>query len=405
MSKKTIVTVSIVLVIILLGLVGYYFIAQNGDNSSGGIVNGFKNFLPFGGNNSSQNNSSTTGNETGNEQTPVSTTEFTQKLRKITSEQVAGAGTLDVKAGTILRYIEKATGHIFEVELFSPNKNRISNTTIPVVYDAVWGNKNNSLIARYLKNDDQTIDTYSLTVKNVSTTTENTISGTLFGSYISDVSVFGNSVFYVMQNSNSSSGIVQNFDGSGKKQIWNSPIKELASQFINSKTVSLTTKPSQNINGYMYFIDTGTGATKQILSNISGLTTLTNPSANVVLYTELTANASMYSYDVSTEAKTSISPSTFPEKCVWSAKDKYTVFCAVPRQSISGDSLEKWYKGTESFTDDIWKFDTKNNTSTMLSGLENESIDVIKPILSENEQYFVFMNKTDNSLWSLDLTK
>lgn len=64
--------------------------------------------------------------------------------------------------------------------------------------------------------------------------------------------------------------------------------------------------------------------------------------------------------------------------------------------------------GTMQFTDDIWKYDTKANKSIIVDNLyedSGENIDVIKPILSENEQYLVFINKRDGNLWSLDLSK
>jgi hypothetical protein len=38
-----------------------------------------------------------------------------------------------------------------------------------------------------------------------------------------------------------------------------------------------------------------------------------------------------------------------------------------------------------------------------LSQESGMAIDVIKPILSDNEQYLIFINKIDNTLWSLDL--
>jgi hypothetical protein len=131
-----------------------------------------------------------------------------------------------------------------------------------------------SLVAQYLKEDDTTVDTYSITLKNISTTTENTISGTAMPLNISSVSTFGTSMFYLEQVSNASYGYVSNFDGKNKKQIWNSPIKELLSQYVNTKTVALTTKPEQSIPGFMYFIDTNTGATRKVLGNINGLSTL-----------------------------------------------------------------------------------------------------------------------------------
>ena len=399
-KKRIIILISVVLGLFLIALIGYFFIIQGGPNAPGGIASKFKGFFPFGG-----------------EETPAPTpepepttpqpkpTNYTQKLRKLSTAPVSGAGTLDVKAGTLVRYIEKATGHIYETELFSPNSNRISNTTIPVVYDAVWGNKNNSLVARYLRADNQSVDTYSLTVKEVATSSENTISGIAFPSNIGDVSVFETNVFYLKRNLDSSTGFVSSFDGKKIKEIWNSPIRELLSQFVNVKTVALTTKPAQGMGGFLYFVDTSSGQIKKILANIPGLSTLVSPDGTQVLY--LSGNQ-IYIHDLKSGLSQKTTPVTFPEKCAWSKKDKNIIYCAVPKENIGGASLLSWYQGFISLTDDIWKYDIKNNTSSLIENLSNdsgESIDVIKPLLSENEQYLVFMNKRDNFLWSLDLMK
>ena len=409
MSKKIIIIIPIILGVLLLGLVGYYFLVQN-NQSSPGTTSGFKGFFPFGGNSGTgetpTNVSSTTTSTPA--LAPSGQVNFNVKLRELSVEPVSGAGIVDIKAGSIVRYIEKATGHIFEVELFSPNKNRISNTTIPLVYDAIWGNKNASLVTRYLRDDNQTVDTYSLIIKDVSTTTEHSVSGIIFPNNISDVSVSNSSLFYLQQSSISSAGFVSNFSGNSKKQIWNSPIKELLSQFVNDKTVALTTKPAQNIPGFLYFVDTGSGQVKKILGDTLGLSTLTSPDANQVLYIEQGNGVVMFILDVKSKISKNITPATFPEKCVWSKKDKNVVYCAVPREYLDGGSLISWYKGLIWFSDDIWKYDIKNNTSNIVENLSDGSgmtTDVIKPILSESEQYIIFMNKIDNTLWSLDLTK
>ena len=80
----------------------------------------------------------------------------------------------------------------------------------------------------------------------------------------------------------------------------------------------------------------------------------------------------------------------------------------MPKQFLEGNSLALWYKGLSFWSDDIWKYDTKSNTSSLIENLgsdSGQSIDVIKPILSDSERYLIFINKTDNTLWSLDLTK
>ncbi len=128
MSKKfIIILISSVLGLLLVSLMGYYFIIQDGNaNGTGGGIN-FRSFLPFGG---EQEIPEDTGTGSENEEentTPTpeeNSTDFTQKLRKLSVEPVAGAGVLDITAGTLVRYIERATGHIYEVELYSPKKER-----------------------------------------------------------------------------------------------------------------------------------------------------------------------------------------------------------------------------------------------------------------------------------------
>lgn len=410
MSKKTFIVILIIFSLIFIILLGYYFLALNEGAPSGPVGRVFKSFFPFG----NVGTEITPIENLPTEQLPAEQNNPAKKLRKLWSEPVAGAGVADFKAGTIVRYIEKATGHIFEAELFSANKNRISNTTIPLVYNAIWGNKNNSLIARYLKEDNQTVDTFSLTLKSTSGTVsdspqgENTIAGVAFPRNISDISVFGSSIFYLVQDEDSSTGVISNFDGGNKKQIWNSPIKDVLSQFVNSRTVALTTKLSQNLPGFLYFVDTSSGQVRKILGDVLGLSTLTSPDANKVLFLENESGAEMSIFDQNAKSTVKITPTTFPEKCLWSRKDKSALYCAVPRESLDGRSLISWWQGFISFTDDIWKYDLKNNTSSLMENLSNdtsEQIDVIKPVLSDNEQSLIFINKRDNALWSLDLTK
>jgi hypothetical protein len=112
-------------------------------------------------------------------------------------------------------------------------------------------------------------------------------------------------------------------------------------------------------------------------------------------------------YNVKTGGATAITPATFPEKCVWSKKDATIVYCAVPENSLDGTSLTAWYMGQISWSDDIWKYDLKQNTAGIVEHLADdagEQIDVIKPILSTSEQYLIFTNKIDGTLWSLDLS-
>lgn len=396
-----------------MSLVVYYFLTKDVALDPDGTRSGF-NFFPFGNSGGSGENENG-GNQNGEEGNgenivvpPPQALNFTQRLRKISVEPVSGAGVFDGRVGTTIRFIEKATGHIYEVDTFSPKVARISNTTIPLSYDALWGSKSDWFMARYLEEDNQTINTYSLNIRSTSTSTVNTTTGKIFPEDISDISVVDDSVFYLVQDLNSSSGVVSNFDGTGRKQIWSSEIKELNSQFVNPRTVALTTKPHHKIPGYMYLIDTQNGSIKKVLGNIEGLSGLVNSDATRVAYIEQGIDFAMKIYSIPNNTSSFISPITIPEKCVWSKKNRVRMYCATPKGFINPDSQISWYKGLVSFNDEIWEYDTATNVSNLIQDLSTESgekIDVIKPILSENEQYLVFINKIDNSLWSLDLTK
>lgn len=407
MSKKILITITVILSLLFLSILAYYFlISGNTAPSQNGGNRIFRNFFSF---NNSPNNNGETATTTQTDNTPGVTTPdtvFGQRLRKITSEQVSGVGSLDLKAGTVLRYIEKATGHIYEVELFSPRHSRISNTTIPVVYDAIWNKKATGLIASYLKDDNRTVDTYSLILKGTSSTTVDTVSGTIFPENTFGVSVFGDSMFYLVKADSGTTGYVSDINGDKSKIVWKSSLKEITPQFVNSKTIAINTNPYPNINGYLYLVDTTNGKVTRALGDILGLSTNVNQDASRILYINQATGISTNVFDSKTREISQIYPATFPEKCVWSKKDLSVVYCAAPEQTLSGNSLINWYLGAETYKDSIWRFETKTGAAMMISDLTAESmvdIDLIKPILSENEQYLVFINKKDNSLWSLDM--
>ncbi len=407
MSKKIIILVTIILGLILLLLIGYYFISPVTTDPSGKPT-GFRSFFPFGGSGGEVDTTTPTNTDGEPISTSTQPTNFLKKLRKLSAVPVAGAGITDVKAGSVVRHIETATGHIYETELFSPNQNRISNTTIPMAYTAVWANSNKSLIAQYLEDDNQTVDTYSLTLKSVSTSTTDTISGILFPRGIVAVDTFKDSVFYLKQSSIGTTGYISDISNTKIRQIWDSPLRELLAQYVNTGTVALTSKPEESLSGYVYFVNTTTGQVKKVLGDVPGLSTLVNPDATQILALSLSGRAQLFVYTLAGDSRTTITPTTFPEKCVWSKKNKTILYCAVPTETISGGSLISWYKGLATFSDQIWKYDLKNNISSLVENFSvdtSESIDVIKPMISDSDQYLVFINKKDGSLWSVDLSK
>ena len=73
----------------------------------------------------------------------------------------------------------------------------------------------------------------------------------------------------------------------------------------------------------------------------------------------------------------------------------------MPDNFPQGDYPDDWYQGLISFKDSIWQ---KNFSTGETNILINETnADVINPFLTKDENYLIFTNKTDNTLWSLKL--
>jgi len=381
------------------GIFGGFFSGSGGDSgSSGGIGgSGSGGSSGSGGGNGSLFED---GRDGGEKKLPV--------LRKITDGPVSGAVIFDRDKNTLVRYMEKATGHIYEVNIKETNPVRISNTTVPRVYETLWSTDGKLFVARYLDDETEVIKSFGGSV--------NTETNELDGAFLVDginqmaISQESNRVFYLSDSGDGGvNGIASGFRGEDKSQIFSSEFSEWLFTWPRVRNVALTTKPSSGVPGSMYFLNTQNGAFDKILGDINGLTTATSPNTSRVLYSESlrTKTIKLRLYDVPTDKAKDIDVVTLPEKCVWTS-DSDIIYCGVPTIISRADYPDEWYQGLVSFADDVWKIDIKNGFVDLLAipvELVGEEVDLINPILSPNEDYVIFTNKKDSSLWSLSLTE
>lgn len=413
MPRKTFTI--IVLVFLLLGavLVGgylYFFTGTFGDNTdsegSGG-TNLIGNFLPFG--------KQPTGNTSEN-------TEFNQisnnsqeapKLLKLVQNPVAGFIPTTLGSTTIVRYVEKETGHILDIDMSIPAaRTRITNTTIPRVYQAIFGPSGQSVILRYLNNDNS-IQTYSAVIPRATSTDSFRngvdIKGVFLTENIVDLSASpaGTKIFTLVNFGRSSVGTVSDINGGKKSQIFDSPFTEWLSSWTNEKTILLATKPSSAALGYLYLLDSVSGNFQKVYGGTAGLTALLSPDGKSILISESNeGQPSLKIYTASTRRIDNLGLKTIADKCVWAANTR--IYCAVPDSipRADGGYPDSWYQGAAFFSDSIWEIDTEIlSTDKILdiSQTSREDIDAINLSQDKNGGYLFFINKKDNSLWSLKL--
>ncbi len=394
-----------------------------GVGTTGGNT-GYGQFNPFGtgGTNTNNQNTETPADTQGGEVTATggeSTggTLINSKFTKLTDFPIAGStffydtrtipqveGTkVDPKAPKTelvpsLRYVERITGHIDERYLDTGIVGKISNSTIPNIYESFFDSKAQTIIYRYLSSD-ASIASFVATL------------GGTQGSFLApdaiDLSISPDKTkyFYLARTPSGVTGTIANFADGKKNQFFSSSFDEWLSQWATSGSIFLTTKASGQENGYVYSVNTTNGTMKKIFGGVMGLTTLVNPTGTHVLYsTSVGGRPTLGIFDIARNKTVDLGLSGLPEKCVWF--DASTVYCAIPDDIQTAQYPDSWYQGLTSFEDHFVKIiiDASGVAVTRtIDGSSGTGVDATHLFLDDKQATLFFTNKKDSALWGLNL--
>ncbi len=308
-----------------------------------------------------------------------------------------------------VRYVEKSTGNIYQTFTDKIEERRFSETIIPKIYDAYFGNNGQSVVMRHLKSDEATIETFSGTMpkeKVGEDLTDPNVKGYFLVDNIKDISVSpdNSKIFYLSNFGESTIGTIMGLNDGKKVQVFDSAFTEWNSFWPNNNIITLTTKPSGEVAGQMYMLDVVKKTFSRILGNINGLTTLMSPNGKLVLVGN--KDLSLYLYNTDTKVYVTLGVKTLPEKCTWNKNSEF-IYCAVPAYIDDYLYPDDWYRGEVSFSDQIWKINIVDGSTNILTDPllipGGEDIDGTKLALDANEDYLFFINKKDSFLWELGL--
>lgn len=455
MSKRNFILLIIVLALGVLVFFGFLYFKNGGTDGSGSNIPGL-NFLaqfnPFKSSPPGEGGSTPGDGSTPEDEIPADGELSIEKLKKVSSfpisgftlfnkerlkeipippplplpEQTEGDTVAHVtpkkinpnpvspptESALALRYVERSSGNIYQTFADKIQERRFSETVIPKIYDAYFGNQGQSVVMRYLNTDNRTIETFagSLPKEKLGEDIEsNEIKGAFLPNGIKDISLSPDAtkIFYLTNISESIIGTILNLSDNKKIQVFNSAFTEWNSFWPSNKIITLTTKPSGQVPGHMYVIDVQKPSEKnftKVLGDINGLTTLMSPNGKLVLVGN--SALSLFVYRMDTKTYEQLGVNTLPEKCVWnSASD--TVYCAVPTFIDAALYPDDWYRGEISFSDQIWKINVQTGVASMLIDpiliQDGEDIDGIKLAIDKTENYLFFVNKKDSFLWELEL--
>ncbi|GMU74077.1 MAG: hypothetical protein AMXMBFR44_2760 [Candidatus Campbellbacteria bacterium] len=332
-----------------------------------------------------------------------------QALVRITDGPVAGVTTLSVTTGTstkhFVRYVERETGHIYDVSLETLHETRVSNTTIPRVREALFGNNGTSVALKRIQDDGETVETYFGSIADAEgTVSESRLSGMFLPHNILSIALHPTEhrAFYILKTENGGTGYV--VSRTGTQNVFSHPFYQWRPSW-NGNSVLLTTAPSRSVGGIMFSLNTSSGLLQRLSDEtMPALTALPGPDT-VLLGSVSQQGLGIFTYDTGTAKLTALSVGTLPEKCVWG--DATTLYCALP-SNASQNLPDAWYQGSVSFADTFWKTDTETTVTTYLldpSTVVESGVDAINLSFSQDGEHLTFINKKDGSLWLADLSQ
>lgn len=311
----------------------------------------------------------------------------------------------------VMRFIERSTGHLYETTGETNIVTRITNTTIPRVINAEFISGDQVLL-QYIDPTSNAFKTFSAEVVEPSNTLvlENeTRLSRLSGVFLQDnvrtldINVSGE-VLYGINEGNEFSLRMTDRNGNEVREIFNSQLTNWHPTLYGESSVVLTHAPSYSSFGKSFLLNTDTAVLSNLYSGKLALQTLPSPDGTKILMSFRDGREmSLYIFKEGELVDTGIN--TYAEKCVWSSDNTFA-YCAEPLNDISSQAPDNWYKGIESYSDDVYQINTTNNFVDLLFSPFEEgsySIDITKPELSLNERYMYFMDKETETFWTYQL--
>ena len=317
-------------------------------------------------------------------------------LRQIASAPTSGGIVFNTEENTIIRYIERSTGHIFETTSSSLEQERISNTTIPRIQKSTWSPSGDMVILQYLDENEILKSFYGKVSSDVGT-----LEGWFLSNNITDIDVHEDGdIFYVQKIGNGVKGFVSNFDGTESKTVLSSTISDWSPEWMGD-SVSITTRPSRDVEGIIYLLRSS--GYEKILSTEGLITRVSPDGSKILLSISNSTETNLFVYERDTEEAAEVPFRTLAEKCMWGSDT--TLFCASPYNEVRGVVPDDWYKGTLSFSDDIWSYDTETEIARLVYDAEADGkvFDAMNLTIDSEQTLLMFTDKNNLTLWALSL--
>lgn len=326
------------------------------------------------------------------EDDPTLMLDMSKPLNQLTLRPVAGFGYVGTSSSH-LRYIERGTGHMFEIDIDTGNERRISGTTVPRVVEGFFSPSGNSVAVVVETEDSQSVYVGRINAEAESVDLLSLPNGASQPTLLQD-----NAARYIRSTSVGTEGYEIDIDTGESVRLFSVPLKEITMIWNDDRTY-LYNKPTRYATGALYQVEGGlTPVLPAEFGFVGGV-------ADQYYLSSYNENGYMTSYARRKDSKTPtrLTSSYVPEKCT-TANDT-RMWCASPYNYQSSSFLEEWYRGETQPTDILWVVDMEYGNAQSVTNFLAESgraVDIDRIIIDKNKQILAFRNKIDNTLWMYD---
>lgn len=420
MSRRFVTIIIIILVALIIGLFVTAFLISRGPSSQAPTDDIIRGGSPFGEGafpDTSQQPTTPRDDEDPFAETPSDRDEglvdATRRLRQLsTLPSVGGVIATSTNEIPVIRYVDRASGNVFEVNADGENKKRVTNTTLLGIHEALWEEGGERVIMRYL-DDDLVIKTFSgvITPAQEGEGVFSSLEGVFLPDGITQIvsAPDEDRIFYLTEFGGKAIGTTADFDGSSRRQVFEHDLSEWILEWPQEDQFGITTAASAMANGYTFLLNDGSSRLSSILRGLRGLATHYSPTTEFVLFSSTAQNdIETRIFSVENEEVRPFALTTLPEKCLWSEQQTTVIYCAAPERLPFGTYPDDWYKGLIDLQDNLWRIDVETGAVSLLISPHESidaSLDIVDLFLSNDEEYLFFTNKIDGTLWSLKTSR
>ena len=419
------IIISLIVVVFIVVVLWFFFFRNTNTTPSTGVgTDTGTGFSPFGTTSSGGGKAGkgTTATSThpiqaGTPGTPLPT------LRLLSDTPVGGYGASTTASTTVVRWVDRGRGNILEAREDSWNIQTLSNTLVPRIYESAWNKDLSAFVASLLPSGSNVPTIVYANLKRnpvgTSSTDFNPINLSPFdlqglslptGIVSYAISPKKDKLFFFSVQNGRGIGYTSAATGGTLTQLFDSPLTQVQVSWPEDNTIAIVTNGNAKENGFLYFVNPKTGAWTKVIGPVFGLSATVSHDAKYVFVSGTGDNNNIlsYIYSVAKNTYNDAIVQTLADKCSWGNFYKAVVYCGVPSRPTEAIYPDDWYQGTVSLSDKLWQINAETGELKQLSAITDQSdrtIDSFNVSTDTKDNFLLFMNKDDLSLWSLDLVR